>query len=143
MAEDDSKAQGPQRLQRRRTRGYRTPDGAAYVGRPGPFGNPFSAFALGPEEAVTLHRLWLNLGATDDLARLALQSKGHSASAITADMLRRERLELELKRNAVWRGLGDLRGRDLLCWCAEGQPCHADTLLGLANFNCDAIGGSK
>lgn len=26
-----------------------------------------------------------------------------------------------------------LRGKDLACWCALGQPCHADILLGLAN----------
>ena len=28
--------------------------------------------------------------------------------------------------------LPELRGKDLACWCAP-QPCHADTLLQLAN----------
>lgn len=28
--------------------------------------------------------------------------------------------------------LGELRGRDLCCPCAPGQPCHADILLELA-----------
>lgn len=27
----------------------------------------------------------------------------------------------------------DLRGRNLACWCAPGQPCHADVLLEFAN----------
>lgn len=27
----------------------------------------------------------------------------------------------------------NLRGRDLMCWCAEGVPCHADVLLAIAN----------
>jgi hypothetical protein len=27
----------------------------------------------------------------------------------------------------------DLRGRDLACWCAVGQPCHGDVLLEVAN----------
>lgn len=27
----------------------------------------------------------------------------------------------------------ELRGRDLVCWCTEGQPCHADVLLEIAN----------
>ncbi len=27
----------------------------------------------------------------------------------------------------------DLRGKDLACWCALDQPCHADVLLELAN----------
>jgi hypothetical protein len=26
-----------------------------------------------------------------------------------------------------------LAGRDLMCWCPLGQPCHADALLELAN----------
>lgn len=27
----------------------------------------------------------------------------------------------------------ELHGRDLLCWCRPGQPCHADALLAIAN----------
>lgn len=27
----------------------------------------------------------------------------------------------------------ELRGKNLACWCAAGQPCHADVLLELAN----------
>ena len=27
----------------------------------------------------------------------------------------------------------ELRGKDLACWCKEGNPCHADVLLELAN----------
>lgn len=27
----------------------------------------------------------------------------------------------------------ELAGKDLMCWCAEGQPCHADLLLEIAN----------
>jgi hypothetical protein len=29
--------------------------------------------------------------------------------------------------------LPDLRGKDLICWCAP-KPCHADVLLRLANL---------
>ncbi len=29
--------------------------------------------------------------------------------------------------------LAKLRGRNLACWCALDQPCHADVLLELAN----------
>lgn len=28
-----------------------------------------------------------------------------------------------------------LGGKNLACWCALGQPCHADVLLELANEN--------
>lgn len=29
--------------------------------------------------------------------------------------------------------LGPLKGKNLACWCALDQPCHADVLLDLAN----------
>lgn len=29
--------------------------------------------------------------------------------------------------------LAELRGKDLVCWCAPDQPCHADVLLEWAN----------
>lgn len=29
--------------------------------------------------------------------------------------------------------IGELRGKNLACWCKEGQPCHADVLLEIAN----------
>jgi hypothetical protein len=27
----------------------------------------------------------------------------------------------------------ELRGHDLACWCKEGETCHADVLLRIAN----------
>jgi hypothetical protein len=29
--------------------------------------------------------------------------------------------------------VGQLRGKNLACWCKLGDPCHADVLLELAN----------
>ena len=34
----------PQRIQRQRTKGWRMPEGAVYVGRPTKWGNPFEAY---------------------------------------------------------------------------------------------------
>jgi hypothetical protein len=28
---------------------------------------------------------------------------------------------------------GELRGKDLACWCALDEPCHGDVLLEIAN----------
>jgi hypothetical protein len=33
---------------------------------------------------------------------------------------------------ALMSALAELRGKDLVCWCAPG-PCHGDVLLDLAN----------
>jgi len=37
-------------------------------------------------------------------------------------------------------GLPVLRGKNLACWCALDEPCHADVLLELA---CDEMEGSR
>lgn len=50
---------GPVRVQRRRSRGWRMPAGAVYVGRPGQWGNPFPVAEHGPTAAVVLYRAWL------------------------------------------------------------------------------------
>ena len=43
----------PIRIQRKRTKGWRMPDGAVYVGRPTQWGNPFAVDATnGPGDAV-------------------------------------------------------------------------------------------
>ena len=37
----------PKRVQRKRTKGWKTPEGAVYVGRPTKWGNPFSIYECG------------------------------------------------------------------------------------------------
>lgn len=83
-----------------------TPPDAVYVGRPTMFGNPFT----------------------------------HLASRVPAT-LRVDTREEAIARYEVWlahhpeliaAAKRDLRGKDLVCWCAP-QACHADTLLRIAN----------
>jgi hypothetical protein len=102
----------PVRIQRRRTKGWRMPEGAIYVGRPSRWGNPFSMFAPKPGSTAT---------------EIAERLKGHY----------RNHVAWKLDRDPGW--LTPLRGHDLVCWCpledADGNrvPCHADVLLELAN----------
>lgn len=95
----------PARIQRRRARGWVAPAGAVYVGRPTRWGNPFrtEAYAVA-SHAVQDYRAWLN---------------GELDAAGTRPT-----------REEIIRELG---GKDLMCWCALGQPCHADVLLEIAN----------
>ena len=37
-----------------------------------------------------------------------------------------------INRN-LFHDLGELRGKNLCCWCPLDQPCHADVLLEYAN----------
>lgn len=101
----------PQRIQRKRTKGWRMPEGAVYVGRPTRWGNELRADMLdlfdrplGAQRAVDLYRI-----AT--LRRIEDSDDG----AEWAD---------------EW--LAPLHGRDLACYCSLDQPCHADVLLELA-----------
>lgn len=98
----------PQRFRRSRKKGYRQPDGAVYVGRGTPFGNPWRVSDdLSAADAVANFREWICS---------AVSTPEHAAQHAKA-------------RAAI----PNLRGRNLLCWCRLDAPCHADVLLELAN----------
>ncbi len=93
----------PKRIQRKRTKGWRMPPNTVYVGRNSDYRN------------------WFVVG-----------EHGTAKECV-------ERYERDI---ADWRAehpqkyldwIGHLRGKDLACWCALDQPCHADVLLKLAN----------
>jgi hypothetical protein len=144
----------PQRIQRKRTKGWRQPEGAVYVGRPTKWGNPFpvhggvihwAARALGYRAnafwqqavAVALYRWWLTgeKPIRGDQAHLNLNielTEGRSGGALYVEF--HGWVELPVKPS-----LAPLRGKDLACWCpledenGNRVPCHADVLLELAN----------
>jgi hypothetical protein len=99
----------PKRIQRKRTKGWRMPQGAIYVGRPSKWGNPWAIddpkIGRRPDDSP-----W----DIDDLLRWY---RGY-VRAVEAD-------------HPGW--LAPLRGHDLACWCPLDQPCHAAVLLELAN----------
>lgn len=106
----------PERIQRKRTKGWRMPEGAVYVGRPSYWGNPF-----GPDEfsvvAITDGVPWDLQWRPWAVAeyRRWLEDPGDSGYA--------RRVEAVIQ----------LGGKDLACWCPLDQPCHADVLLEIAN----------
>jgi hypothetical protein len=100
------KASTPKRIQRKRTKGWRMPAGAIYVGRPTVYGNPYR---VGPREATEGRHRAIHL------YRWSLEVLRRDASATYAARM------------------DHLRGHDLACWCPLDQPCHADVLLELAN----------
>jgi len=86
------------------------PEGAVYVGRPTKWGNPWR------------HSQWKH-----DLRRRAV----HLFERWLNGSNRPE--DIEERRLAIMKGIGELRGKDLACWCPLDEPCHADVLLELAN----------
>lgn len=118
----------PQRIQRRRTRGWRAPDGAVYVGRGTRWGNPFTldmAYELG-------------YAPSGDTAAARRACAGAFADWLAGNRLMWMSEEGDTARQRIRDGLAELAGRDLMCWCplpAPGEPdhCHAAVLLRLAN----------
>lgn len=115
----------PQRIQRQRTRGWRTPEcscgqghPAIYVGRPGKYGNPYRVIRETHPEAPGPWAVTVPGG------EVYLSTKAEAATG-AADLYRRVILPLL--------DLEPLRGHDLMCWCRPGQSCHADLLLTIAN----------
>lgn len=90
-----------------RTKGWRKPENAIYVGRPTRWGNPYRVEELGRHEAMLRYR------------------KLFEAKA------KRKRPEFPVPDLSELRT--ELRGHDLACWCHLDEECHADILLELAN----------
>jgi hypothetical protein len=101
--------------QRRRTKGWRKPEGSIDCTRPGPRGNPFKvskapweAPEVAARRSVELYRAWL-----------WRRHNGPPSPLNNAPT----RAEVEA-----------LRGKVLLCYCKPGAPCHVqDVLLPMAN----------
>lgn len=92
----------PQRIQRRRVKGWKMPEGAVYVGRPTKWGNPYMMH--GPIDRATV-----------------------------VDLYKKWTEWVQEGRNIAEDARRELRGKNLVCWCKPGDPCHADVLLRIAN----------
>lgn len=103
----------PVRIQRRRSKGWKLPAGAICVDRSTRWGNPFAIGRMKRDCVVFAHKALL-----------------HGYICITSDVGPDAQRAYALY---VRRNLSRLRGKDLACWCRLDQPCHADTLLELAN----------
>ena len=99
----------PKRIQRIRTKGWRMPEGAIYVGRPGRWGNPFGMD--GPQRSR-------RQAANDCRDWLAGTLFPHFE---------------QQRRQWILDNIEQLRDKDLACWCPLDEDCHADVLLELAN----------
>lgn len=98
----------PERIQRKRTKGWQMPPNTIYVGR------PYSCFQN--RYKIGTHSNWL--GRPVETPQEAV------------DCFENVIMEPPHMR-AYAREI--LRGKNLACWCALDQPCHADVLLKIAN----------
>lgn len=136
----------PERIQLRRTKGWRKPDGAIVVARPSRWGNPF---IVGEEVDIghAGYQGW-SVGWAGDPDEQEAYFDLHETVKITPEIaVKLYRVDLLLglmkypkdhpedrkRRDALEVALSQLRGHDLACWCPGDQACHADVLLEMAN----------
>ena len=111
----------PIRIQRKRTKGWKMPPNTVYVGRPTKWGNIFNHKKVGKKKAASLFRKFM----TKRLRQAERKELGINPMEWLYLCMIRNELEALAKK--------ELRGKDLACWCRQGEPCHADVLLEIAN----------
>ncbi|MBT4177737.1 MAG: DUF4326 domain-containing protein [Candidatus Marinimicrobia bacterium] len=98
----------PERIQRKRSKGWKMPPNTVYVGRGSKFGNPFKITEdRDAREVVSAFEIWLTVDGV------------HAG--------------IPEKKVAILDNIEKLKGKNLACWCKIGAPCHADVLLKLVN----------
>lgn len=105
----------PFRVQRKRLKGWKMPDNTVSVCRPGKWGNHFivSPNVRPGSRSGALYTAVPTVEDAVECYRIWLTSEVNSGWVIAAKT--------------------ELRGKNLACFCALDQPCHADVLLEIAN----------
>lgn len=106
----------PVRIQRMRRKGWRMPPNTVYVGRGSMWGNPYR---IVNEEGFPLIE-------GPDGTTIAVEGGWGAAHQLAVDLYRERFLPNYMSP-------ASLRGKNLACWCAHDQACHADVLLDAAN----------
>lgn len=102
------------RIQRKRTKGWKAPKGAVYVGRGSVYGNPFPWKGC-PADLLMGNETWAK-GAAVLFFEEWLDGKRPGPNGATPDRL--------------LAALPKLKGVEfVMCWCKESDPCHGDVLI--------------
>lgn len=141
-----SKSRQPVRYQRKRTPGWKKPEGVENIARPSMFGNPFyvkKTFGTKPwtvffkesrrENPILVESYGTWLEATQ--AAVDLFDKWFD------DTISERGSELQKFRNKYgWLGFSRciaakvlLYGKSVMCWCDLKDPCHGDVILRKCN----------
>lgn len=136
----------PQRIQRKRTKGWTMPQNTIYVGRGSKLGNPFRVVRYSDGK-------W-SVKCDDDERQAAILTSTCRAVYDTKQEAQADAVKcyqknffncFENQKNNQFLDhylvtecninevKFSLAGKNIACWCAPGDPCHADFLLEIAN----------
>jgi hypothetical protein len=119
-----------ERIRLRRTRGWRKPENAVVVARPGRWGNPFIVGQTIPDGLIPGLFAFQSIR----IPGLDVDELNPDHAVLNADhAVALYRAWLDTQPELVETARRELAGRDLCCWCPPGVACHADVLLTVAN----------
>lgn len=109
-----------ERIQLKRTKGWKMPPNTVKVARPAAWGNPYPVAVFGRDLAIALFRnslqgFW-SPGLFDGLPDDSLIDKAYA-----------------IHRSVLFGDVRQLRGQNVACFCGLDEACHGDVLLELAN----------
>lgn len=124
----------PKRIQRKRVKGWKLPENTVCVTRPGKYGNPF---AVGGWYKKGDHAPGNKAFRFTFTERLINQPEdiqdaintGYTQIKTSAEAVEWFRWYVEV----TGKTFVSLRGWNLACWCKEGDCCHGDVILEIAN----------
>lgn len=113
------------RIQRKRTKGWKMPENAKYVGRPTKWGNPFK---LTPDGCILYYKTgkligspWCYWSATGGFeVKDVVELYGHWLDG---------KLQKDHPYLPTPPSIDELKGKDLACFCSLSSPCHVDAIL--------------
>lgn len=117
----------PERIQLRRTKGWRIPANTVNCARPGRWGNPHPVQECGLEVSLALF---------ENTARgiwSAAPLAGADDETVARAHAQYRRFLARLGGHPIEAARAELPGRNLACWCNLEQRCHTDTWLAIAN----------
>ena len=119
------------RVQRKRTKGYRLPENTKCVNRGTKWGNPIKLMAgiiyidVSYRRNILSNWVYYNVGDIKDVIYLYRK---------LWDGTRFQNPDLQYWSDRFKKlDLNELKGKNLACFCALNNPCHADVLLEKAN----------
>ena len=119
------------RIQRKRTKGWKMPKNTVYVGRPSKWGNPIKlegdCIFIDASYRRRILSPWVYYSMGDEEDVIYLFEKLFDGT------------EFYNQDFQYWSdhfrklNISKLSGKDLACWCSLDKPCHADVLIKYAS----------
>lgn len=125
----------PRRIQRKRVRGWKKPANTVNITRPGKWGNPF--FWDGGHHIF----MWLNNHTAIPVIVFARKITRAAAHEFCVNLFEQHVFENGIFEKAYYKNpelcvsaiRRELKGKNVMCFCKEGEICHGDVLLKIAN----------